>query len=542
MTQETVQPVQDVTVGGPRRLFEESPSTRADLREAVRPHEIAMTMALVVLSDLVIYRGHGFGGYGVLFGLAPFAVLIGAGSRRGGWVTWLIGTMLAILALKTAWCGSGLLVGAGFALVVAFAMALSGQCPYVPETIVFGSQTITAGYRRLVDYGQVIGGASVVGARVAWLSLLLPLAALVVFGMIFVLANPDWLESFSVVAEQLVRRIREWLVHFSIWEIWFWCAVFWLSAGLLRPLAGARLDLPQATSDSQNGDVEPVETPLYPAFRNTLVVVIGLFAVYLVFEFRRLWFREFPKGFHYSGFAHQGAAWLTFALALATLLLSLVFRGGMLRDPRLQWIKQLAWLWSVENFILAVAVYHRLWIYIGFNGMTRMRMVGIFGTTTVVAGFILVLCKIARHYNFVWLLRGQLWVLAMAVYLYAVTPVDAIVVSYNVRRILAGDPAPSVEISVHPISSEGVLLLRPLMMCEDAIIREGVRAMLAQRHEEAESQAARRESLGWTAFQLADQVVLCELRNASNQWTDYRDAHSRAPTLKAFHRYAYQWY
>jgi hypothetical protein len=212
------------------------------------------------------------------------------------------------------------------------------------------------------------------------------------------------------------------------------------------------------------------------------------------------------------------------------------------RDPRLDRLKRLAWLWSIENFVLAVAVYHRLWIYIGFNGMTRMRTIGIFGTSTVVAGFVLVLWKIARQRDFAWLVRHQLWVLAFATYLYALTPVDTLVVQYNVRRILAGDPAPSVEISVHPISSEGVLLLRPLLDCDDAIIREGVRAMLAERLDEAESQARRRETLGWTTYQLADQIVLRGLRDSGDRWSDYRDQEARSRALKAFHDYAYQWF
>ena len=68
----------------------------------------------------------------------------------------------------------------------------------------------------------------------------------------------------------------------------------------------------------------------------------------------------------------------------------------------------------------------------------------------------------------------------MAVYLYSVTPVDVFVVQYNVRRILAGDAAPSVQISVHPISAEGVLCLPPLTQCDDAIVRQGVCAYLAE--------------------------------------------------------------
>src|SRR5690606_38672582 len=73
---------------------------------------------------------------------------------------------------------------------------------------------------------------------------------------------------------------------------------------------------------------------MYPAYANTLVAVVGLFAVYLIFEFQTLWFREFPDGFHYSGYAHEGAGWLTVALGLATLVLSVMFRADVLRDSR----------------------------------------------------------------------------------------------------------------------------------------------------------------------------------------------------------------
>ncbi len=41
--------------------------------------------------------------------------------------------------------------------------------------------------------------------------------------------------------------------------------------------------------------------------RNTLWMVIVLFAVYLVYEVSSMWFRSFPKGFYYAGYAHQGA-------------------------------------------------------------------------------------------------------------------------------------------------------------------------------------------------------------------------------------------
>jgi hypothetical protein len=374
----------------------------------------------------------------------------------------------------------------------------------------------------------------------------LPLAAFVVFGLLFVLANPDVVTFLGKEVDRLFNLLRDWILQFApgVWEVLFWLAVLWVAVGLLRPVA-SRMLFEQMTGGAAAAPGEkraPTETLLYSPLRNTLLTVILLFAAYLIFESWTLWSRVFPPGFYYSGYAHEGAAWLTVALALATAILSLVFRGAVLDDPRLPALRRLAWLWSLENMLLAVAVYHRLYIYIGFNGMTPMRMVGIFGMTAVVVGFIQVVWKIVCNRDFVWLMRRHLWTVAIAVYLFALTPVDAIVTSYNVRRILAGDPAPSVQISVHYIGSEGILLLDPLLSCKNETIREGVAAMLAERQAASEALAARRRQQGWTAYQIADQRILRELTESAAAWSKYADPARRDAALEQFHKYAYQWY
>jgi hypothetical protein len=380
---------------------------------------------------------------------------------------------------------------------------------------------------------------------VPWLSVVLPTTTALVFSTLFVLANPDLMAAFGEQIAQWLDTTRDWLMRAAPepLEVLFWLAVLWISTGLLRPvMGGSGWDENSPDRADGRGSAKQQPSPLYPAFRNTLIVVIALFAVYLVFEFNTLWFRVFPDGFHYSGYAHEGAAWLTVALALATVVLSAIFRGDVLRDPRLPKLQRMAWIWSFENLLLALAVYNRLFIYIGFNGMTRMRIIGLFGISAVVVGFLLVVWKIARHRDFVWLIRRHLWTVAIAVYLWAITPVDMITVRYNVQRILSGDPAPSVQISVHPISSEGVPLLLPLLECDDPVVRDGIRAMLAERLEQAETAALRREQLGWTAYQIADEVMLDRLRSAKPLWARYEDRGERAASLATFHEYAYQWY
>ncbi|MEN6407158.1 MAG: DUF4173 domain-containing protein [Thermoguttaceae bacterium] len=509
-------------------------------------------LGTVVLSDLVLYRGHGFTGLAVLFAATSVLLTLASPGPRfkdsntvktpsplRSWSFWVVGVLLLASTAKLVWCGSPLLVVVAIAMLAAFTAALSGVCPHVLETVFMAVQIIPAGYFGLCHYERSFKERprhhAVTSGR--WLAVLLPLAAFVVFGLLFILANPNLVTFF--------RDVRQWLERFAptVPEMLLWVATAWTTVGLLRPMLGRTTEeiLDSDEDSSPVGSDSP--SPWYAALRNTLTTVILLFAVYLAFEFNTLWFRVFPKGFYYSGYAHEGAAWLTVALALATLMLSLAFRGGMLQDPRLPRLRRLAWLWSLENMILAIAVYHRLLIYVGFNGMTRMRVIGFLGISAVVVGFAMVVWKIIGNHNFLWLIRRQLWTLALAVYLFALAPTDAIVVRYNVHRILAGDLAPSVQISVHPIDSEGVLQLLPLLRCSDPIISHGVAAMLAERQITAEQLAQQRRNKGWTAYQGADSLVHRTLNAHADQWSEWtKDSRRRSESLQKFRGYAYQWY
>ncbi len=502
----------------------------------VRGVEILAVMASVILCDLTIYRGNGFMGLAALCLGLPLLLLFGSPIRRCNVSLAVMCLLLVGVVVRLAWCGSPWAVVVGAACLVGFAMSLAGLPPYVTRALGFASGLIAAGHRGLNLY------ASQLSARCRWMpgagliiSIGFPVGALMVFGTLFILANPDLVKSVGVQFEHMVNVLTGWFENFSVLEIPFCIAAGWLVIGLLRP------DRREPEQWVVMEDANPPGTaPLYDAFRNTLVMVVGLFAVYLVFEFRTLWFREFPKGFHYSGYAHQGAAWLTVALALATVLLSMIFQGQILRDERLGRLRMLAWVWSIENFVLALAVFHRLWIYVGFNGMTRMRTVGWLGITAVMIGFLFVVIKISRHKDFRWLLRRQLWTVTFAAYLYFILPIDRWITQYNVQRVLAGQSAPSVQISEHPLSAEGYLVLKPLLQCQDITIRNGIAAMLADRHDLALREESTRLQRGWTARQLADERLLEQLNTL--QSSQNSSSEKRLVDLAAFQKYAYQWY
>ncbi|QDT07732.1 hypothetical protein K227x_61600 [Rubripirellula lacrimiformis] len=504
--------------------------------------EIVAAILWMILADVFLFRAVGFSGPAVFLAAAPilfvalFPNLLARTSAR-----WTIGIMAVVVA-RLIWLGSAWTLVSGIVLVVAISMIAAGSVPMVLEGIVLASRSLLDGAVRLGQsrLPQQLGGGA--GAKVAQrlLSILLPIVAAGVFGAIFLFANPDLLERFSARLMDAIDGLFQWANRFSAWEIPFCIAALLIGIGLMRPA------LPLIRFGTLKSDSTPpssqTHSPWFAAFRNTLVTVIVLFAVYLGFEWLTLWRREFPAGFYYAGYAHQGAAWLTVALALATGMLSLIFRGSILADPRLASLKRLTWVWSGANLLLAVAVYNRLLIYVGYNGMTQMRTVGFFGITLVVIGFALVLYKIRRGRNFWWLIRTQLVALVLTIIAYSVFPVDYVTSRYNASRVAQGYLPPSVMIAVKPTNDEGVAPLLDLVDCEDEIIREGVLAILAQRHSGLQYLARQHGGAHWTAYQGSQSWLRNQLAANASKWSEFESHDKRSDAIRRFEEYAMQWY
>lgn len=499
-------------------------------------------LLVIVAGDLLLFRGGGFVGFAIFFGVALCALLGGTRVRTFHWSLVLQSILVALLCARLAWQGSPLQVLCGFVLIAAFATSLAGLAPYLATVGLMVAQCSIAGVQFLTGYLSGLPGSKPNVDGFAIFKVLLPVMVVSVFGTIFIMANPD---AVTVVYRQIASAFDElarWIsrLDLSVTEVLFWVFTAWITVGLFRPMAflkSLRLET------AQDGSAKPAETPLYATFRNTLLAVILLFAGYLVVEFATLWFRKFPKDFYYAGYAHQGAAWLTIALALSTAVLSAVFNRATALDPRAKRLRVLAYVWSFENLLLSIAVYNRLFIYIGYNGMTHWRIVGIFGISVVVAGFALVVWKIIRDKSFLWLVHRQLWALSTAVFLFAIAPVDAIAVRYNANRIARGDIAACMQIGVQRLDTESKLFLIPLLECSDLKIREGVKAILATEYQELTARQYGPRSGGWTHQRGVDFTLAKAINRHKTALTPMLDDDSsRRAAIAHFYEYAYQWY
>ena len=522
-------------------VFVSEKGSSAGARKPMLPREFLAIVAWTVLADWLIFRTLGYGGPALFLLLAPCLFWFGKSENPTGFTTLMLVALLWLVAVRLLWAGSIGVIVSGVVLVFALAMSASGAVPLVLEGLVYAIRVMSDGATWLTGHRLPARSSESFLPRASVSSWLLPLIAALCFGGIFVLANPDLFDSLSIQLDKVFRQLGSWFEGISIWEIPFCIAALLVGAGLLRPVMPS----------FRIGAVEPEQIPaagdenvasLYAAFRNTLLTLIGLFAVYLVFEFMTLWKREFPDGFYYAGYAHQGAAWLTFALALATGTLSLVFSGSMLIDRRLPRLRGLAWVWSAQNLLLAAAVYNRLLIYVGYNGMTRMRTVGFFGITLVVIGFGLVVYKIAKGRGFWWLIRAQLVALVLTVILYSLFPVDYVAHRYNANRVLGGYLHPSVMIAVKPIGDEGMIPLLDLMDVDDEIIRNGVIARLAERQVQIR-EWSQGSPWHWTRFQLSTDRLAALLMDHEQALRFYRRSKAeRDAAIEVYREYAMKWY
>jgi hypothetical protein len=194
---------------------------------------------------------------------------------------WVVSTMLLLLTARMIWLGSVLAVVVGVFLVIAYSLAIQGRRPHVFDVLVGAARLTVAGAFGLAKHGQVLRRFKPRFPTLLWLNLLLPIGAVVLFGTLFILANPDVVKLVSEGADRFIQWLKDWVE--GIAENWpeflFWIGMAYFAVGLLRPILS-----PQDRSDESRpvlSQSEPLvlNSPVYYALRNMLLAVIGLFAI-----------------------------------------------------------------------------------------------------------------------------------------------------------------------------------------------------------------------------------------------------------------------
>ncbi|HEX7838739.1 MAG TPA: DUF4153 domain-containing protein [Kofleriaceae bacterium] len=469
--------------------------------------------AIIALADLALYQGAGGAGLAVLFAGIPAILFLIARARSTSRRFAAISAVLALVAIRCLWQSSTGATLLGMAMLLPFAIALATPRSFVPELVASALGTAWTSVRQLRGFGTALADLAgpVRRSRASWAPLYIPAALVALFGAIFAAANPviqRWLGS----AVDLVGGLA-WAPSPLRFVFWGACAI--AAAGLLRPvirtIAGldARLGV---AHDAAPTDEDPAAAHLALA-RNGMIALNTLFLGYNALDAVYLWGGHAPSGVTHTEYAHAGAAWLTVAFVLGTIVLGAVFRGPIEHHASGKLARRLAYAWAGQNFLLAAGTFRRITMYIAYSGLTELRIVGIFGTSLATLGLAIVVCKVWRHKTMLWVLRRQLDALALAVAIFVVAPTDDLAMRYNAARIAADQYRPLLHLYEQPLRPEAVPALLALLDHPDPVVREGVAVIVAAQRERLRADDARATS--WLDFELARHRALGALDDAA---------------------------
>ncbi|RFP64459.1 DUF4173 domain-containing protein [Hymenobacter lapidiphilus] len=386
-----------------------------------------------VLFDVLFYR-QGVGLNLALYTLfVVVATLVGlprhAAVWRSGYFRLLLtGTLLSAGAVlwygsAAAWlaCVASLVMLLGFVnqphlRLLAFALltALGGAARVLPGLLP---------YLRLPSAGAGKWGRTRFYGRL----LLAPLAVLVVFHFLFVLANPR----YAALAGQVFDWLGDWLLALlpaiSIPHLLFFLVGFALT-GMALVVVPFHFFQDQesrlgefvrrqrdrvASFGVRRPDFRPLTRKALDLRKEYLaaLAVFGLVNVLLlvvnVIDIRWIWFGFVPAaGFDLTQFVHEGTYVLIFSILVAMGIVLWFFRRNLnFYQPGLAALRWGATIWVVQNAVLMISVGLRNYYYIQYTGLAYKR-IGVYGFLLLTFfGLVTVLLKIWQRRSAFALLR-----------------------------------------------------------------------------------------------------------------------------------------
>ena len=132
-------------------------------------------------------------------------------------------------------------------------------------------------------------------------------------------------------------------------------------------------------------------------------------------------------------FVHQGTYMLVLAILMAMAVLLFFFRKNLNFYPSNDVLKQLAYLWIVQNGILAASVAMRNYHYITHHGLAYKRLGVIIFLFLVVIGLITFYWKIKMKMSLYYLLLANSWAAYFALLSCGMVNWDNFITNYNLN-------------------------------------------------------------------------------------------------------------
>lgn len=485
---------------------------------AVPPRESVFLIISVAVADFLMYSNFGGSGFALTVLYYTAGVWLLHEDRRTDPNVLLVLALLFVLMGRNIWSMTPLSVAVPVILLGALSVCQRTDERKLLDSLIFSATSYFAGPARLREYLAPLHRALFYSTNNSWLRLVIPalgsLAALIIFTAIFLMANPIVDRLINDGLNHFRKYIDLWSL-ISIWRFMFWFLVAMITAGLLKPYIKESIKLTdhedQLSANEDNPDVSAQVLTL----TGILIVAAISFTAYNALDIYYLWISaELPEGITYSQYARQGTGWLTLALLVSSAVIGVASSECFSTQSSIARIKKLSYYWVLQDTILALAVLKRIQMYVEYNGLTPLRITGIFGVMTVIAGILVLAVKLRGRKNLIWLIRRYAAVFIVGLTVYAAFPSAWFSARFNANQAMNGNVAPLVWIfeKHEGIPIEGVSQLVTLLDHPDPVISEGISAYLARYSSKVDEEKTR----DWRRFQLARAQSVNALKTLGN--------------------------
>lgn len=303
------------------------------------------------------------------------------------------------------------------------------------------------------EAGEVVPERSAARTGWRWLRIsLLPLFVLMVFFQLYRIGNPRFDHLTAGLLDGLWEALSRMMDLFFTAHTLFFLFALVLCAGLLhRFVPAVLLDWEQACSDAMLRVRRKRPHWLAPLSMNALdqerrrgimllILVNVLLVIVNTIDINWVWFGfVVPEGFSLKQFVHEGTWVLIFSILLSIVVVLYLFRGNLNFHPRGTWLKRLALLWVVQNFILGISVFLRNWHYISFHGLAYRRIGVIVFLALVLVGLVALLLKVRQRRSLYFLLRVNAWAAFTVMIALTLVDWDSLIVRFNLKHPNQGE-------------------------------------------------------------------------------------------------------
>ncbi len=170
------------------------------------------------------------------------------------------------------------------------------------------------------------------------------------------------------------------------------------------------------------------------------IILLGLLNVLLfvanLLDVRYVWFdTALTSPQELSSYVHEGTFVLIASVLLAAGVLLYHFRNNLNFYPNNYLLRQLAYIWLVQNVVLATSVGVRNWRYVAEYGLAYKRIGVFIFLVALITGLIFLYFKIKEKRSFFYLLRRNSWAIWGILLLAATVNWDIVITKFNLSDI-----------------------------------------------------------------------------------------------------------